>query len=481
MRLIPIYTWNKGLKSFDIQRRHFIDQPWAPGVTLIVCVIIAMLLANLPFTKELYKSFLETDISIHVKSPVNPETGVSDISFFFPKNMNVEKFINDILMVIFFFTVGLEIKREIVCGELSSFKKAILPVIAAAGGMAVPALIYALFNNGTEAASGWGIPTATDIAFAIGIMSILGDRVPVSLKIFLTALAIADDLGAILVVAIFYGGDINLPLLGIALMLLILVYAQNRLGEKRMLCYLVPAIVIWILFYYSGVHSTMSGVVMAMLIPMDPRYNRAYFDRKRKQYQNRIAKLDGLTKEGDEEENEPFPNGPQRHCLRRLSVVSKGSIGMSYRLEHALNPYINYLIMPIFALANAGVEIPDISYFNIFQYSAELGSVGMGVFFGLLLGKPIGITLASFIAIKAKVGAMPSNATWKMLFAVACLGGIGFTMSIFVDTLSFGENSPEVCQHLRNMGKISVLLGSLCAGILGSILINVCHKIDSRK
>ena len=477
MRLFPIYTWNRGLKSFDIRRRRFIDQPWAPGITLIVCVIIAMLLANLPFTKELYKSFLETDISIHVKSPVNPDTGVSDIQFYFPKNMNIEKFINDILMVIFFFTVGLEIKREIVCGELSSFKKAILPVIAAAGGMAIPALFYALFNIGTEAASGWGIPTATDIAFAIGIMSILGDKVPVSLKIFLTALAIADDLGAILVVAIFYGGDINLPLLGIALLLLVMVYVQNRLGEKRMLCYLVPAVIIWILFYYSGVHSTMSGVVMAMLIPMDARYNRAYFDRKRKQYQNRIAKLDILEKDNED----PFPNGPQRHCLRRLSVVSKGSIGMSYRLEHALNPYINFLIMPIFALANAGVEIPDLSYFNIFQYSPELGSVGMGEFFGLLLGKPIGITIASFIAIKAKVGAMPNNATWKMLFAVACLGGIGFTMSIFVDTLSFGENTPEICEFLRNTGKIAVLLGSLCAGILGSVLINVCHKIDNHK
>ena len=211
---------------------------------------------------------------------------------------------------------------------------------------------------------------------------------------------------------------------------------------------------------------------MAMLIPMEARYNRAYFDRKRKQYQNRIAKLDFLEKDSEE----PFPNGAQRHCLRRLSVVSKGSIGMSYRLEHALNPYINYLIMPIFALANAGVEIPDLSYFNIFQYSPELGSVGMGVFFGLLLGKPIGITIASFIAIKAKVGVMPSNATWKMLFAVACLGGIGFTMSIFVDTLSFGENSPEVCELLRNTGKIAVLLGSLSAGILGSVLINLFHQ-----
>lgn len=477
MRLIPKYTWNKGLKSFDISRRKFIDQPWAPGITLIVCVIVAMLLANLPLTKELYHSILETDITILVKSPINPETGVSDIEFTFPENMNIEKFINDILMVIFFFAVGLEIKREVVYGELSSFKKAILPVIAAFGGMAFPALFYTLFNHGTLASSGWGISTATDIAFAIGILSILGNKVPVALKVFLAALAIADDLGAILVVAIFYGGSINFPLLAIAVLLVILVYVQNRLGEKRMFCYLVPAFVIWILFYYSGIHSTMSGVVMALLIPSGPRYNRAYFDRKRKQYQNRIAKLDHL-KDTDETS---FPNGPQRHCLRRLSVISNGSIGMSYRLEHALNPYINFLIMPIFALANAGVEIPDFASLNIFQYDSQLGSVGMGVFCGLLLGKPIGITLASFITIKAKIGAMPSNSSWKMLFAVACLGGIGFTMSIFVDTLSFGENSPEICAMMRNTGKIAVLLGSLGAGILGCVLINAFSKLEKAK
>ena len=173
--------------------------------------------------------------------------------------------------------------------------------------------------------------------------------------------------------------------------------------------------------------------------------------------------------------DEPFPNDMQRHCLRRMSYINKNAVGLSYRLEHALNPYVNFLIMPIFALANAGVMIPDTSYFNIFQYSPEIGSVGMGVFFGLLLGKPVGITLASLLAIKGKVGEMPANANWKMLFAVACLGGIGFTMSIFVDTLSF-KDFPQYTEHLRSCGKIAVLMGSLSAGILGSVLISLFAK-----
>ena len=475
MKLIPTYKWTKGVRSFRQRNKRFMEQPWASGVLLLACVIVAMLLANLPFTKELYHKFLETSLSMSIQSPIDPKTGSRVIDWVFPKDMTVEKFINDILMVIFFFTVGLEIKREVVCGELSSVKKAMLPVIAAAGGMAMPAIIYAVFNQGTAAASGWGIPTATDIAFAVGIMSILGDKVPISLKIFLTALAIADDLGAILVVAIFYGGNINFGLLIIALILIVLLVLMGHLGEKRPAYYLIPAIAVWFLFDYSGIHSTMSGVVMAFLIPMKPRFSHAYFQRRSDQYERRIVEYAQIKDE------EGFPNGPQRHCLRRIRDISNQSMGLSYRLEHFLSPWVNFLIMPIFAIANAGVEITDWSYFNIFQYSPEIGSVSMGVFFGLLLGKPVGITLASFIAIKAKVGEMPSNATWKMLFAVACLGGIGFTMSIFVDTLSFGELDPEMTHHLRSLGKIAVLMGSLSAGILGSVLISLFAKTKDKE
>ena len=461
MALIPIYWWNKEVHNFRISQDKFSKQPWAQGVVLLACVAVAMLLANLPFTKHIYHAVLETQLFAGIKSP----DGTIDWNF--PRGMTVEKFINDILMVIFFFTVGLEIKREVVCGELSSFKKAILPVIAAFGGVAVPAIIYTVVNHGTLAASGWGIPTATDIAFAVGILSILGDRVPVSLKVFLTALAIADDLIAILVVAFFYGGAINLPLLGISLLVIGFVFLMKRLGEKRLVYFLIPAIIVWFLFYYSGIHATMSGVVMALLIPMEPRYNKAKFRRR-----SRIL-LTGLAESEALSPNEIFPNGPQRHYLRRLSGLSRKSIPPSYRLEHMLNPWVNFLIMPIFALANAGVEITDPSYFNVFSFDAVTGGVGMGIFLGLLLGKPIGITVASWIAIKCHAGEMPAKANWAMLFAVACLGGIGFTMSIFVDTLSFGEQAPDVMNHLRDAGKIAVLMGSVCAGLLGTVLINL--------
>ena len=464
MKLIPIYTWNKEVLKFNRRSDRLSKQPWFQGVLLMACVVVAMLLANLPFTKELYRSFLETRMQLHFYS----EDGA--VNWLFPRDMTIEKFINDILMVIFFFTVGLEIRREVAYGELSSPKKALLPVIAAFGGVIVPALIFTLVNHGTEAASGWGIPTATDIAFAVCILSILGDKVPVSLKVFLTALAIADDLIAILVVAFFYGGSINLPLLGAGVLVILLTLMLRRLGEKHLFPYLFLAVVVWIIFYYSGIHATMSGVVMAFLIPAKARYNRSQYFHKRNRY---IALLDKYDNIDDDRE---FPNGPQKHCLRQLDKIATGSMDMSYRVEHALTPWVNYLIMPVFALANAGVEISDPSYFYVFHYDPALGSVSMGVFLGLLLGKPVGITLFNWLAIKCKVGQMPAKATWPMFFAVACLGGIGFTMSIFVDTLSFGHLAPGATAHLRDAGKIAVLLGSVCAGLLGSLLVSLVHR-----
>ena len=473
MKLIPIYTWNKGVIKFNKRSDRLSKQPWFQGVLLLCCVIVAMLLANLPFTKELYHSILETNLQLHLFS------GDGNVNILFPRDMTVEKFINDILMVVFFFTVGLEIKREIAYGELSSPKKALMPVIAAFGGVIAPAVIFTIINHGTLASGGWGIPTATDIAFAVCILSVLGNKVPVSLKVFLTALAIADDLIAILVVAIFYGGSINLPLLGISFVVIALALLLRRIGEKRMFPYVAMAIIVWALFYYSGIHATMSGVVMAFIIPAKARFNKAQYIHKRDHYIKMLEQYDGI--DGETE----FPNGPQRHCLRQLHSIAQNSMDMSYRVEHALSPWVNFLIMPIFALANAGVTIPDMSYFNIFADTIaghpEFGHVGLGIFLGLLLGKPVGITLFSWIAIKLKVGEMPAKATWLMFLAVACLGGIGFTMSIFVDTLSFGGVADDLTTAaMRDAGKIAVLMGSICAGILGSVLVNFVYKLQKK-
>ena len=417
-----------------------------------------MLLANLLATAEFYHKMLHMELGLWIDGEL------------FPESMTVEKFVNDALMVIFFFTVGLEIRREMSHGQLSTPKKAILPIIAALGGMLCPALIYACFNLGTESISGWGIPTATDIAFAIGIMSLLGDRVPISLKVFLTALAVADDLGAILVIALFYGQTPNLLLLSIAILIMVGIYFMRRMGEYRVAAYLIPACVVWILFYYSGVHATISGVAMAMLIPTTPRYSRSYYLHKADIIERGLKNADYIEDENKAQEERTY-------YFNRMKQISNGAESMSHRVEHLLMPYVNFLIMPIFALANAGVHIESVEYFNIFEYSAELGSIGLGIFFGLVLGKPLGISLFSFLAIKLGVAECPAGATWKMLFAVACLGGIGFTMSIFVDNLAF-----DAATHLDliNKGKISILLASTAAAILGMLLIIILSKKQTK-
>lgn len=438
--------------------KNFLQAPWAGGIVLVVCVIIAMLLANLPATSEMYHKLLHMELAISVNGTL------------FPEAMNLEKFINDGLMVIFFFTVGLEIRREISHGQLSTPKKAILPVVAAIGGMLVPAMIYASFNAGTAVSNGWGIPTATDIAFAIGIMSLLGNRVPISLKVFLTALAVADDLGAIFVIALFYGETPNLMLLGIAMAIMVGIYFMRRMGEFRIFAYLVPACVVWVLFYYSGVHATISGVAMAMLIPTQPRYSRSYYLHKADIIEKGIVDADKIEDAHEAEES-------RLYYLRRMKQISDGATGMSHRMEHLLMPYVNFIIMPIFALANAGVHITSVEYFNIFNYSAELGSIGMGIFFGLVVGKPLGISLFSYLAVKFGIADKPQGASWKMLVAVACLGGIGFTMSIFVDNLAFDKATH---QDFIDMGKIAILMASFVAAIIGSIIIMLEAKREHR-
>ena len=449
MALFTKFGWVKRNHILTQQGNNFLQAPWAGGIILIACVVVAMLLANLPATAEWYHHLLHMELGISLGGTL------------FPEAMNLEKFVNDGLMVVFFFTVSLEIRREMSDGELSTPKKAILPIVAALGGMLAPALIYTLFNGGTMVANGWGIPTATDIAFAIGIMSLLGDRVPISLKVFLTALAVADDLGAIIVIALFYGETPNMLLLGIAVLIMIGIYFMRRMGEFRIMAYLIPAFVVWVLFYYSGVHATLSGVVMAMLIPTKPRYSRSYYLHKADIIENGIKDADMIEDEHEAEES-------RMYYMRRMTQISNGAQGMSHRMEHLLMPYVNFIIMPIFALVNAGVHIPSAEYFNIFEYSPELGSIGMGIFFGLVVGKPLGISLFSYIAVKLGVAERPAGATWRMLIAVACLGGIGFTMSIFVDNLAFDKTTQ---QEFIDMGKIAILMASTVAALVGSLMI----------
>ncbi len=440
--------------------RKFLRQPWAGGVVLLTCVILAMIFANMEWSAHAYHELLTTDLSMVFHAHDN------SFNILYPENMTVEKFVNDALMVIFFFGVGLEIKREVMEGELSSMKKATLPILAALGGMLAPAIIYLSINNGSPVEMGWGIPMATDIAFAIAVLSMMGNKVPPALKIFLTALAIADDLGAIIVIALFYGGEINYLCLLIALIIMVGVYMMNRLGERRMVYYVIPAIIIWSLFYYSGIHATMSGVVMAMLIPTEPRYSKSYFLRHTALLQDRIRKIEHCREQGAHAEEQ------YHELLQEMSQLSKGSIPMTARLEEGLAPYVTYIVMPVFALVNGGVKI-DSEHFNIIgDIFNGGGSIGLGIILGLVIGKPVGIFIMSWLAVKCKLASMPSNSTWFMLFGVACLGGIGFTMSIFVDTLAFLPVSTDFVDQ----GKIAIILGSLVSALLGVLTITLAHK-----
>ncbi len=433
--------------------RRFLNYPWAGGVILLICVVAAMLLANLPHTKAIYHSILTTPLTFTV--------GEGGTLFSF--SLDVERFINDGLMVVFFFVVGLEIKREMIAGQLASLRQAILPVVAAVGGMLFPALIYTLFNIGSDYAGGWGIPTATDIAFAVAILSVMGRMVPLSLKIFLTALAIVDDLGAILVIALFYGGEINWACLLLIAIIIGILYLFRREGIYKVRFYMIPAILVWYLFYNSGIHATMAGVIMAMIIPSQPQISKRTFLRRVK-YGVEEFKL------RDRKGVEVLSNHEQYHALCRVRHAANDAISMSQRLEHMLSPYISYLIIPIFALANAGVEIQSPEELDIFSTT-----MGWGIFFGLVVGKPLGIFTASWLAVRLKVAVMPSGADWKMLLAVACLGGIGFTMSIFIDTLAF-MNDPFVLDS----GKIAVLLASTTASIVGIVLITLFSQYKGK-
>lgn len=423
---------------------HFMHSSWSSGIVLIIFTVIAMILANLDLTKEIYQHALHSHFVIGFDG--------------FKVDKSLEHWINDGLMVLFFFYVGLEIKREVISGRLSSMKEASLPIVAAIGGMVVPAAVYLLFNLGGQYESGWGVPMATDIAFAIGILSLMGTRVPLSLKIFLTALAIVDDLGAILVIALFYSAEINFVMLGLAVLVFIFLLLLNRYNVYRMSFYLIPSIILWVLFLYSGVHATISGVLIALTLPATPRFTKRYFLYKER---HKLAEFEHNDRQGVE----VLSNPRQLLALVQSRKIAANAISPSQRLEYSLHHVVAFFIMPVFALANAGVEIGSLNDLRV------LGNAqGLGIFMGLVIGKPLGIFLFSFLTTKLGWTELPRDASWKALIGVAFLGGIGFTMSIFIDCLAFDN------QAYVSAGKIAVLAASFTAAVIGVVYMRILLK-----
>ena len=375
--------------------RWFFQLEAASGLVLLFAAIIALIISNSTLS-NLYFDTLNKYLFIGINN--------------FGLKLSVLHWINDALMAIFFFFVTLEIKREFLQGELSNIKQALLPIIAAVGGMLVPALVYVFINFGdSETLNGWAIPSATDIAFSLGVLSLLGKRVPLSLKVFLTALAIIDDLGAILIIAIFYSGDLNIKYLSLMLLAFILLLVINKFNIKKFLPYLIVGVFLWDFTHNSGIHATIAGVLLAMTIP-------------------------------------------HRKKEKDFSLLIK--------IEHSISPYVAFGIMPLFAFANAGVSLDGLTF------SSLLNKVPLGIVLGLFLGKQLGVFVFSYISIKLKIAQMPNNSNWFNFYGVGVLTGIGFTMSLFVGNLAFVDNM----QYMDGV-KIGVLTGSLLSTLMGYFLI----------
>lgn len=387
-------------KSSDFIK-WFIKQETAAGITLLIMTFVALLISN-SFLADQYFSILKYYVSLGFGS--------------FALKLSVMHWINDALMAVFFLFVGLEIKREFLDGELSQIKKAALPIVAAIGGMLVPALVYLYFNiNNAETLRGWAIPTATDIAFSIGVLSLLGKRVPISLKVFLVALAIIDDLGAIIIIAIFYSSDLSYLNLFLMFASFVVLMVMNKLGVVKFIPYLLVGLFMWFFTYKSGIHATISGVLLAISIP---------------------------------------------HKLKLSHHES-----LLIKLEHTIAPYVAFLIMPIFALANAGVNLDGLSKEKL------VDTVTLGVCLGLFLGKQLGVFVFSAAAIKLGFAEKPTNANWLGLYGVGVITGIGFTMSLFVGNLAFANNTGYMDEV-----KIGVLLGSLFSTLLGYFILIIATK-----
>lgn len=416
---------------------RFFELEQSSGILLITVAIIAIVWANSPFASSYFNIW-------------NSKVGFGFGEFRIEKDFL--HWINDGLMAVFFFVVGLEIKRELLIGELSSVKNAVLPAVAALGGMVFPAIIYALLNRTGEASQGWGIPMATDIAFAIGILSILGNKVPFSLKVFLTAVAIIDDLGAVIVIAVFYSANISMIMLGLAGIVLLGLILMNFLHVKSPLPYAILGIILWFLFLKSGVHATIAGVILAFTIPTKTRINAKDFYDKASEALNEM-KDNNLVAEG----NKMSPD--VNHIIHTIEDSCEKASAPAHRLEHKLHPYVAFFIMPVFALANAGVSLGGIS-------GGVINGVTIGIISGLFLGKVLGVSLFSLAAVKLKFGVLPSGASIRQLIGIGFLAGIGFTMSLFIGSLAFQT------QELLNYAKLGIISGSLISGIAGYIILS---------
>src|SRR5215212_5001768 len=403
--------------------QDFTDKQSSGGIVLIAATVIALAWANSPWGQS-YGALWHTKLSV----------GVGDFSI----TKDLTHWINDGLMAVFFLVVGLEIKREVLVGELSSARKAALPVVAALGGAVVPALIYLAINAGTEGVAGWGIPMATDIAFALGVLALLGEGAPVGLKVFLTALAIVDDIVAVLVIALFYTSEIAWGALGVGAVFLVALIVANLLGVGRTLVYAVLGVGLWLCFLLSGVHATIAGVLLALTIPATSFINPgAFLERGR-------YVLDRFEKAGEKGEN-VLANEERQAALHALNHAAYKLEPPLHELEHALHPWVVFAIMPLFALANAGVPLGGKAV------GALTAPISIGIVSGLVVGKQLGVTLFAWLAVRSGLSELPEGTGWRHIYGAGWLAGIGFTMSLFISDLAFSVVSVAQTEQLSNM------------------------------
>lgn len=416
--------------------RRYTQLEASSGFVLLLAAVVALLWANLDMFGESYFEFWETQIDFQFGGLLHVEENLRDI-------------VNDALMTLFFFVVGLEIKRELRIGDLRDPRAAALPVFAAIGGMIFPAMIYLSFTSG-DAVRGWGIPMATDIAFAVGIVALLGSRVPSGAKLFLLALAIADDIGAIAVIAVFYTDELNGAWLLFALLGFAIIYGAQRNGVVSIGFYWVVGIVVWFAVFESGVHATLAGVALGFLTPTKPHYSGAEYDRKARATLNLYSS----------DETTPVAREKLDHEVLALARVSRDSVSPLTRLEEGLHPWTSFLVVPLFALANAGINFGSIDVAD-----AVTSPVALGVALGLVLGKVIGVTLFTWLALRLHLGVFPRGTGWSDIVGLAALAGVGFTVSLFITELAFSD------PLLTDQAKIGIFIGSAVAGIAGYLLL----------